>query len=323
MRIGVAAEYVTGSTAPFATVSLHVPIFQVPRGGADSRTAAAGLPTWLFLGQQDARIEVGLDATFTTDPIVPGQAHLGGARATVGIPTLVPGDSVDFALTLRDLQLPGATAPTSPTLSIDAVEEVGADVFEFVVGLLRQQLSSLDLSDAALRHVSGLAGILGLSDVDDLPPCPWPICRHAGSPRSWSGWRTWSRMTTPSGLARRAGPARGRHSTPGAPCRRVHHRPGPLPRRPRCRARHRWSSSADAVGGADVVPVGGADVGGRIDVLRADTGTGQVTSVPGLRALATFGELATGGGPCSPALRASAASGWGSVLMRINVRCLR
>ncbi|MBK8729531.1 MAG: hypothetical protein IPM00_09160 [Tetrasphaera sp.] len=44
-------------------------------------------------------------------------------------------------------------------------------------------------------------------------------------------------------------------------------------------------------------PSVGADVGGRIDVLRADTGTGQVTSVPGLRALATFGELATGGGP--------------------------
>lgn len=44
-------------------------------------------------------------------------------------------------------------------------------------------------------------------------------------------------------------------------------------------------------------PSVGADVGGRIDVLRADAGTGQVTSVPGLRALATFGELATGGGP--------------------------
>ncbi len=99
VRIGVAAEYATGDEAPCAKVSVHVPIFQVPRTGTDSRTAGAGLPKWLFLGQREARIEFGVEATFTDDPPVSGQAHLGGARARVGIPTLVPGDSVDFALT--------------------------------------------------------------------------------------------------------------------------------------------------------------------------------------------------------------------------------
>ena len=67
VRIGVAAEYATGATAPFARVSVHVPIFQVPRAGA-TPTGGSGQPTWLFLGQQDARIEMGVEASFTSAP---------------------------------------------------------------------------------------------------------------------------------------------------------------------------------------------------------------------------------------------------------------
>ena len=296
VRIGVAAEYATGDEAPCAKVSVHVPIFQVPRTGTDSRTAGAGLPKWLFLGQREARIEFGVEATFTDDPPVSGQAHLGGARARVGIPTLVPGDSVDFALTLLDLQLPGSTTPTSPTLSVDSPDELGAEVFEFIVGLLRQQLSSLDLTDDALRHISGLAGILGLTDVTDLPAFPLADLPERGL-SALVDWLTavvsdddaldaWlgelARLV--GGTARPArnavefaiGPARlllGLDVGPGSTGS-----PVLVPW-----VELAWSPSA------------GADVGAMIHLLRADTGTGAVTAIPSMRAQATFGALATGG----------------------------
>ena len=75
-----------------------------------------------------------VDALFDPGPPTPGQAFLGGASVSLGIPTSDV-DTVDFSLTLKDLQLPGAATPQSRTLDVASLDEIGTDVFEFIVGI--------------------------------------------------------------------------------------------------------------------------------------------------------------------------------------------
>ncbi|GAA3601684.1 hypothetical protein GCM10022199_01540 [Marihabitans asiaticum] len=175
VRLGVAAEFAHGDGEPSVSGSVHVPLFQVPREGPDTRDASGTTPRWLFLGRPGADIEISLDATFTSAAPTPGQAHLGGAGLTLLVPTAANQD-VGFALNLTNLQLPGATAPANHELSIDDLTdsgELGTDLLDLVIGLLRAHLDSLDPSDPALRVVTALAGILGLRDVTGLPAPAW------------------------------------------------------------------------------------------------------------------------------------------------------
>lgn len=139
VRVGVGVEHQAGTGAPRVTTRLHVPIASMKRGtGTDPRPSDGGLPRWLALGRPGGRISLSVQATITDAPPIPGTAHLGGATVSLDIPT-VDTDDVGFSLVLRDLQLPGATAPSSPTLTLDSLDEVGSDLLAFLVGLVRRR----------------------------------------------------------------------------------------------------------------------------------------------------------------------------------------
>ncbi len=144
VRIGVGVEHSTGSGAdplnrvsPKVTTRLHVPIAHVARG-TDSRPTDGPNPSWLLLGREGGRIGVEVEATFTDAAPVAGEAFLRGMSVSVGIPT--GPEPVAFSLSLTDLQLPGATAPTTRTLTLDDLATVGTDLIEFIVGLVRARL---------------------------------------------------------------------------------------------------------------------------------------------------------------------------------------
>lgn len=295
VRIGVAVEHRAGTDSTHVTTTVHVPVFHVPRGSADSRPSGGDLPTWLLLGRPGGRIAVSVDAQLDPGPPTPRAAFLGGASIGMQIPTCAD-DTADFTLTLRDLQLPGAATPSSRTLDIDSLAELGPDVFDFVVGILRQQIDALDLTDSTFRHIRGLAGILGLHDVPHLPPLPladlptrglsalveWleQMLLHDDQLDAWLGELGHLVGGTPlperNAVDLQIGPAHlllGLRVTPG-----TGGHPVLVPW-----VELTWSPSA------------GADLVAAVDLFRADTATGAVTAVPGLRAEAVFGAGATGG----------------------------
>ena len=295
VRVGVGVEHRTGTDAPCVVTRLHVPIAHVRRGTApDPRPTGGDLPRWLVLGRPGGRVSVSVEATLTDAPPVPGTAYLRGATVSLDIPT-APSDDVGFTLVLQDLQLPGAAAPSSPTLSLDALDEVGSDLLEFLVGLVRAQVAALDANDPTFRHVVGLAGALGLREVEHLPPLPLTDLPTRGlaalvdwvrsvllDPEAEDAWLTQLELLT-GGHADLARDAITTHLGPATVLVGLQVTTGS--------------------GGAPVLvpwvevelsPTTGAKAAAHVDLLRTDTGTGQVTSLPGLRVEAVLGAEAGG-----------------------------
>ena len=294
VRLGVAVEHSTGSTAPHVSTRLHVPLVQLPNGSADSRPTGGADPRWLLLGHDGGRVGIEVDATFAGTPPLPGEAHLGGARVRLDIPTSGT-DTLSFGLDLVDLQLPGATAPTTQTLDLDSLAELAPDVVEFVVGLVQAQAAALDLEDPVFRHLAGLTGVLGLRAVPLVPELPVAALLSEG-PSVLVGWLqevladenaldAWLTQLAKlvGGTAEPASNAvsfslddvvvlLGVRVTPGA---------GGSP------ALTLWADLGYPVRS-------GGRVGGGLDLLRLDTGAGAVTAVPRLRAEAVFGADAGG-----------------------------
>ncbi|WP_256841170.1 DUF6603 domain-containing protein [Ornithinimicrobium cryptoxanthini] len=172
VQLGIGVAHSSGDLSPRVTTRLHAPLFRVPRDTATLPSdSATSLPSWLLLGREAGRVAIEVDATFTDDAPTPGEAFLRGLRAGIEVPTDGVSD-VGFTLTLRDLQIPGATAPSSPTLDLDSLDDLGEDVFTFAVGLLRSQLAALDTNDAGLRIAAALSGLLGLRDIPNVPAFP-------------------------------------------------------------------------------------------------------------------------------------------------------
>lgn len=293
--VGVGLDHTAGSGSTRVTTSVHVPVFQVARGGTDGRDTSGPLPHWLVLGRDAGRVDVSVDATFEPGPPTPGEAFLSGAAVHLAIPTSATG-TAGFSLTLKDLQLPGATHPTTQTLDVTALSELGPDVFAFVTGILRQQIESLDLTNNGFRHIRGLAGVVGLRDVPDLPALPLADLPVHGLPAlvSWvesvignsQALTAWlgaladlvggSPVPARNAVRFAIGPASlllGVRVTPGAGGHSVL-----VPR-----VELTWSPGA------------GVDLTAAVDLLRADTATGRVTAVPSVQALAVLGAAATGG----------------------------
>jgi hypothetical protein len=170
VRLGIGAEFTTKGGPPQVSIRVHVPVFQFARHGS-TLPASGPLPTWLVLGRPGGRVEIGVDATFTSAPPAPGAASLGGAAASLAIPTS-SGDELDISITLRDLQLPGAAAPATFTLDASSLSQLGEDVFHLLIGLVRAQADALDLTQPALRPFAAITGLLGIRDVPSLPPLP-------------------------------------------------------------------------------------------------------------------------------------------------------
>jgi hypothetical protein len=294
VRVGVGLEHTTGTTAPCVTTTVHVPIVHVPAGGADSRPVGGTTPRWLLVGRPGGRVDVTVAATFEDGAPSPGEAFLRGANATIGIPTSAA-DGLAFRLDLVDLQLPGATAPTTRSLVADGSSDLGTDVFEFVTGLLRAQLDTLDLSGPALRVTGGLAGMFGLRDVPDLPALPLADLPAQGV----SVLVGWIEQVLASDPARDAWLGQLAQLVRGTP----------LPARD---AVSKTIGGAHITGGLRVSPgTGGHSVlvpwvevsyGTRsaveaalaVDLMRIDTGTGSVQAVPAASVEAVFGADAGG-----------------------------
>ncbi|NYG07821.1 hypothetical protein BJ986_002308 [Phycicoccus badiiscoriae] len=298
VRVGVAVEHHAGTGAPSVKTTIHVPIFHVPRSGqTDSRPTDATLPRWLLLGRPGGRITIGVEADFAAAPPVPGEAYLGGATVQLAIPTTTS-DTVGFSLSLVDLQLPGATTPQSRTLDLESLATVGADVLEFVVGMVRQQIDALNPADPVFRHIMGLAGMLGLrGPAVGVPALPVAELTTRGLPAlvAWVESILDDNTTLDAWLAELGGLVGG---TPDAATNSVGFAIGPATLRLGLRVTPGTGGHPTLVPWLDVrwsPAPGTADLTATVDLLRADTGTGSVTAVPGLRAEAVFGSQAHSG----------------------------
>ena len=300
VRIGVGLTYESGTGTPRVTTRAHVPIFQVARRDGTLEPGDPTTPDWLLLGGPQGTVTVGLDAVLDDIAPSPGEAALGGVGLSLSLPTSVDGD-LAVSLELRQLQLTGASSPRDFSLGIDDLDELGAEVLDLLVGLVRAQADALDLDDPDLRPFAALTGVLGLREVPDVPAFPLAELASAGTD-AVVGWVRDLLATDTSrdawlaqlasllgGVADAAqdavrftlGPAEvlfGLRVDPG-----VSGLPVLVP----------WAEI-----GADTVDTGG---GGRgrveltADLLRLDTGTGDVAAVPTLRADAVLGRDA--GGP--------------------------
>ena len=297
VRVGIGVDHTTGSTAPSVTSRLHVPLVQLPNGTRDERTSTGSDPTWLLIGHEGGVIGIELDATFTTATPVPGVAHLGGARLRVGVPTS-NAESVEFALDLVDLQVPGATSPTTRTLDVDNLDTVGADVFEFVVGLVRAQAAALDLTDDTFRHIAGLTGILGLREVEHIPEFPLAELPTVG-PIALVHWVEEVLGTTAARTAWLGELARLVSGDPDPDREAVRFTLGDVTILVGLRVDAGTGGHPILVPWAEVdyATRAGVTIGGGLDVLRLDTGTGAVKAIPQIRLEALIGADSAPGAP--------------------------
>lgn len=302
VQVGIGLEYSReSSTAPHPRVSLrlHVPFVQVPRGTSYPSAAVsdASLPHWLLLGRPGGRIGIEVAATFTDAAPVPREAFLRGARVEVGIPTCAD-DTFEFTLELTDLQLPGATTPSSRTLTLDDLATAGQDLLEFLAGLVRAQVATLDTTDPVMRHVVGLAGALGLRPVADIPELPLTDLPTRGT-AALVEWVE-SVLTTPAARTafwQQIGLLAGPGWTVDPVAGTLSHAIGPVT------ATAGLQVTPGTGGHPVLVPTvelglatrSGVEARAVVDVLCVDTGTGTVTAVPSLRAEVVVG--ADAGGP--------------------------
>ena len=171
VRVGIGAEYEAGTGTPRVATKVHVPIFQFRRRTGDLEATGPDVPDWLLLGGPNGNIAISLDVVLDETLPPPGEAALGAITVDVSIPTSESGN-VSFAVGLQRLQLPGAPAPTDLSLDVDSIDELGSDVLELILGLVRAQAEALDLSVPELRPFAALTGMLGLRAVPDIPAFP-------------------------------------------------------------------------------------------------------------------------------------------------------
>ena len=160
IEIGIGVK--VGNDADTAHVEATIPLFRA----AKRNHSVANV---LLLGD-GGRLRLAVTLTLDHGTPTPGQAHLGGVDIAVDLPTGPNQPLPTLALTLRDLQLPGATAPT--TLTVDA----GADgagleqaLLHLVVGLVQAEADALA---GSAPELGALAGLLGLRSSDAVPPLP-------------------------------------------------------------------------------------------------------------------------------------------------------
>ncbi len=171
VRLGFGVEHTTQGAAPTVSTRLHVPVFRFPE--RNNPLVPDGLdPIWLALGRPGGEIEIAVDATLDDTTPAAEAAALGGVALAVEIPTY-DGD-VGFAITLRDLQLPGASQPQTFTLDVAHPDDIGPRILDLAAGLIRAQADALgsQLTQPALRPFAALAGMLGLRNVTGLAPFP-------------------------------------------------------------------------------------------------------------------------------------------------------
>lgn len=152
VAIGVGVRLTTAT--PQSRTSVHVPIFRAAKAG---RT----VPDAILIGQSEAAI-IRLETEITLGTAPP----LGGIGLSVHIPTTA-GPAPQFALSLKRLQLPGASQPRDLNLSVSNLDELDDAALELVLGLARAQADALGAGP--LRSLIGLLGLGGGGSIPSLP----------------------------------------------------------------------------------------------------------------------------------------------------------
>ena len=163
------------ATDPVASISAHVPLFRAAKKGQ-----TAGSP--LLIGTADATIVIAADITTDAAPAAPGQAHLGGIGVRLAVPTASGGTDPRVSLTIRQLQMPGATGARDLSIDASNASDLKDGVVELVLGLVRAQAASLPAGP-----LTALAGLLGLRDGVGVPPLPFHELTTSGV-RALASW---------------------------------------------------------------------------------------------------------------------------------------
>jgi large repetitive protein len=295
VHLGVGLKHETDGGTPSVATSLHVPLFRFARRGSSLPTGTS-LPAWLLLGSPGARVGIDVTATLDDAPPAPGVAALAGLSIGLGIPTAA-GDDLAVSVVLRGLQLPGASAPETFTLEASSLEDLGTEVLDLMLGLVRAQADALTGLDPALAPFRAVTGLLGLRAVADLPNLPL-----ADLPtRGLSALVGWVEQVLADDAARDAWLGQLADLVGGtlvAAQDAVRVAVGPLEVLVGVRVQAGTGGHPVLVPWVDVglVTQPGARARLAADLLAADTGTGSVRAVPDVRLEAVFGEDA-GGGP--------------------------
>ena len=147
-------------TNPTASIAAHVPIFRSAKKG---HTVASPM----LIGTADAIVT--LSASVTVDPTAPppGHAHLGGIELALSVPT-GGGAPPILSLSLKQLQMPGATAARDLSISAGSTDQLESEVLDLVLGLVRAQAAALPPGP-----LTALAGLIGLRDGAGVPALPF------------------------------------------------------------------------------------------------------------------------------------------------------
>ncbi len=143
------------TTAPIVSnSSTYVPVFRAAKTGHS-------VPDAILIGNSpDAKIRISTEITIGTGP------PLGGVALQLKIPTAA-GASPEFSLSLKKLQLPGASAPQDLTVSASDVSQLEQSALNLVLGLVRAQADVLGAGP--LTAVIGLLGLDGSGNIPHLP----------------------------------------------------------------------------------------------------------------------------------------------------------
>jgi hypothetical protein len=152
VAIGVGARLATAS--PQSNTRVHVPLFRAAKSGHS-------VPNPLLIGQSDAGV-IHLETEITLGTAPP----LGGLGLSLRIPTTA-GPTPQISLSLKRLQLPGASHPRDLTLSVDNLAGLDRTALELVLGLARAQADALGAGPLA-----SVIGLLGLGAAGSVPSLP-------------------------------------------------------------------------------------------------------------------------------------------------------
>lgn len=271
--VGIGVGVRLATTAPESHTQAFVPIFRAAKNGHS-------VPDPILIGQSaDAMIRLGTDITLGSAP------PLGGLGLSVSVPT-TGGAPPRFALTLKHLLLPGASAPRDFTVSADSLDTLDDAALQLVLGLVRAQ------ADAVGGPVAALVGLLGLGD-DAVPNLPLDQLATQGA-AALAGWFE-SVVSSPAGRAAwldhiatlMGGAAAGDEVTLAV---------GPA------QAAFGVRVAAGTGGHPVVTPSlgfgiasGDLRIRAQADLLRLDLGNGAARALPAFTAFAQFGKRADGG----------------------------
>ncbi|HEU4426504.1 MAG TPA: DUF6603 domain-containing protein [Pilimelia sp.] len=294
VHLGIGLEHTTSGGPPRVSTRVHVPIFRFATRGNSPPAPTSGLPDWLILGSPGGRVEIGVDVTLSENPPTPGVASLGGITLDLGVPTTTA-DNLAVGFELRDLQLPGAQQPRTFAFEASSLEELGTDVFDLVLGLVRAQADALSGIDPALAPFRAVAGLLGLRNVTNLPPLPLADLPTVGV----SALVGWVETVLSTNAARDAWLGELATLVGGtllAADDAVRVTLGPATFTIGVRVQPGTAGHPVVVPWVEVAltPATGTKARLTADLLRADTGTGACTALPDIRLEAVFGRDAGG-----------------------------